>query len=555
MRHLQRLAQKTHEPHQLGVGGETRKRPFRRRHRQPAIRRRARLARQQPDELGVQRGFDVGHGARRGALEAARLAYFLHHLAQQALRVVALAEEAPVERVEPSLAPDVGQRGQPAGREIDPAARPEDVEQGLVAMQQQIGHEQADQRRHRRQQDAARQRVLQAAADDDAEIEHAMAEDRVGEGNRKCQVENNEQGHGAQRDCAHPAREDCETKERSDRGPAHHRADHRDAQPPPLVAVRQPAVVHHESDQASGDVGRSEDKRYRIAQGGRGRGPGGLIHHRVPVSELTGRRKQGGRPYERPGQAPAKQRARKDGEEREKDRGKERVAGGGHPQQSAERRGKVFPGRGKPGNGRNNRDRRRRQTPRADAPEEVGRPPEGDHQGEGDRDQVSADDQPGQPAEDGSGAPLRSQAEIDRPAVPLDLDRHRTSDLEGRRRQVPVDPPTQRDAIDRQDAVARPQAGALRQAARNDSIHDGRDALLVEEEADQPRAGGEGRRGVELQAEMAEERRGDDVHPPRSARESHGAASGKKQRGAIIAAGRLPTEPGSDLKPPRPAGP
>ena len=113
-----------------------------------------RFPRQQDDKFRVQRGFDAGNHPRRHLPETARFANLFHHLAQQPLRVVAFAEEAPIEGLEPALVLHIGCHRQSSQDNIDPAPRPQNLQQGLLAMRQQICQQQDAQSRNHREQNA-----------------------------------------------------------------------------------------------------------------------------------------------------------------------------------------------------------------------------------------------------------------------------------------------------------------------------------------------------------------------------------------------------------------
>ena len=180
LRHLQRLVQQPQQRHQLAGHGERRRRLPRRGGGQSAIARFLRLAHQQGGEFRMQRRFNLGHYPRGRLLEAARPAHFFHHFAQQALGVVALAEEAPVKSGEPLLPLQMRHRRQPAHDRIHPAAGLQDGDQGLVGVQKEIHHKDGRERGHQPDEHPARQAVLQPLADHHSDVEHPVAQNRVG---------------------------------------------------------------------------------------------------------------------------------------------------------------------------------------------------------------------------------------------------------------------------------------------------------------------------------------------------------------------------------------
>src|SRR5678816_1148274 len=91
--------------------------------------------------------------------ETARCANLLHHFALQAMSIVALAEEAPIESLKPALALHISCYCQSSENNIDPATRVQNLQQRLLAMGQQICQQQDAQSRNHREQDPSRQSI------------------------------------------------------------------------------------------------------------------------------------------------------------------------------------------------------------------------------------------------------------------------------------------------------------------------------------------------------------------------------------------------------------
>ena len=135
----------------------------------------------------MQRPLDLLDDQRRRQLEASRSPDLLDHAVQQRPRVVALAEEPPVERVEPATAlprRDEGQRDQPG---VDRRARAELLADRPVAVPVDVGRHHGEEDGHDREQQAASEGVADALPDDEADVEHPVAERGVGERQRDRQ--------------------------------------------------------------------------------------------------------------------------------------------------------------------------------------------------------------------------------------------------------------------------------------------------------------------------------------------------------------------------------
>jgi hypothetical protein len=86
----------------------------------------------------VQCQLDPRDGAWCDLFEAARVADFVDDFAQESLRIVLLAEERPIQRVEPALPLGVSHHDQSTHQTVGPPARPQNVDQRLVGVQQDV---------------------------------------------------------------------------------------------------------------------------------------------------------------------------------------------------------------------------------------------------------------------------------------------------------------------------------------------------------------------------------------------------------------------------------
>jgi hypothetical protein len=118
------------------------------------------------------------------AAQRCRLAHVGEHAAQDALGVVALAEEGPVEREKPRPALRVREESGAGERGVEPPAREEHLRESLVGVQDEVGDEGEAEERREGQEGALRHRVLESLAEEHPDVEHAVAEDRVGKGQR-----------------------------------------------------------------------------------------------------------------------------------------------------------------------------------------------------------------------------------------------------------------------------------------------------------------------------------------------------------------------------------
>ena len=107
--------------------------------------------------------------------------YFFDDFAEDTASVVVLAEETPVERIEPLLSLRVGDGGKCSDNRIHPATCAEHSKYRLIAVEQQVREKDRGQHRHCGDQQAPCQRILQAPAEYYAQVKHPVPKDRVGE--------------------------------------------------------------------------------------------------------------------------------------------------------------------------------------------------------------------------------------------------------------------------------------------------------------------------------------------------------------------------------------
>ncbi len=126
-------------------------------------------------------------------LDAESAANFFHDLAEQPLGIVFVAEEAAIERRKPRAALKVSETCEGGDAPVKPTSRSQNGEKGVVAVEHQVCREKSRQYNRYRQKNPARESVLQPSADNHADVEEPMAQDRVGEGegeNQESRAEN-----------------------------------------------------------------------------------------------------------------------------------------------------------------------------------------------------------------------------------------------------------------------------------------------------------------------------------------------------------------------------
>src|SRR4029077_5800394 len=144
-----------------------------------------RAARDQRAKLSMKRIGNARDHGRSNLVDAGGLANLVGNVVKEFFTVVTIAEEAAIERTEPRLTAHIGQAGECGNSYVEPPSGFENVEQRLAPVYDQVEKQESSNERRNRKQGAARKRVLQAAANDDANVEQAMAQDAVGERERK----------------------------------------------------------------------------------------------------------------------------------------------------------------------------------------------------------------------------------------------------------------------------------------------------------------------------------------------------------------------------------
>ena len=137
-------------------------------------------------------------------------------------------------------------------------------------MHDDISEQQRTQHRHQRIDGLSRQRVAQPLADDEAEIEEAVTQDRVGKRGRQGQEYQREQRHGPRRKNARGgiqrvADDDPDRRRRTGRG-----SKDQHANSPPIRNGGRSAAMEHQQSECNRRVGdiRHEHAGRRISNSG-----------------------------------------------------------------------------------------------------------------------------------------------------------------------------------------------------------------------------------------------------------------------------------------------
>ncbi len=139
----------------------------------------SRAAQHQGRQLRVKRAVDLRDDAPRHLVELRAAPDLVDDAVQNTLRVVSLAEEAAVERLQPSRLSQVQPVRRKRQPDVQPAALAHGHDEGLIAVREQIDEERDADERSQRREDAAGRGILQSEPHHDRDVEHAMPQDRV----------------------------------------------------------------------------------------------------------------------------------------------------------------------------------------------------------------------------------------------------------------------------------------------------------------------------------------------------------------------------------------
>jgi hypothetical protein len=145
-------------------------------------------ARDQGAKLRVQCAGNSRDDGGSDLVDAGGLANFVGDVVEEFLAVVAIAKESAIESGQPGLTAEIGETGERGDCGVKPATGFENIQQRLATVHDKIQQQEARNQWRNREQRAARECVLKAAANDDADVKEAMAQDAVGERKREGQI-------------------------------------------------------------------------------------------------------------------------------------------------------------------------------------------------------------------------------------------------------------------------------------------------------------------------------------------------------------------------------
>ena len=182
LRRVEWLLDDSRMGHELAVLAKVRRSGSRRRGRNRPIGAGLRIPHHQRRELWMHGRLDLGDHHRGNAIEAAGTADLLRHVLQHGERIVAFAEEPPIDRFQPAPAVGKHDEGRKDHCQILGPASSEHIVHGLVALKQQIENQENRENRHHGEHRPARQCVLKPFPDDEADLEQPVSKDCVGNG-------------------------------------------------------------------------------------------------------------------------------------------------------------------------------------------------------------------------------------------------------------------------------------------------------------------------------------------------------------------------------------
>ena len=260
--------------------------------------------RQDTDEGRVQRFVDLPRDRWGDDVEAGGASYLLRDARQQPVCVVAFTKKPAVYSRQPLLTAGSHEQQCSSNQQVPPPAGRDQRQERLIAVDDDISEQQRTQHRHERIDGLPRQRVAQPLADDEAEIEEAVTQDRVGERGRHGQEYQREQRHVRRREntrggIERVADDDSDRPRRTGRDS---KDQHTNA--PPICHCGRSAAMEHqqsECDRRVGDI-RQEHARRRIFHSGRWPEIPHQLHTpgQVPAEHQRGGDESDGDPSRRP---------------------------------------------------------------------------------------------------------------------------------------------------------------------------------------------------------------------------------------------------------------
>src|SRR6185436_17896371 len=127
----------------------------------------------------MKRRLNLRDCSNRRSLQTSCRANFFDHLFKHAARIVALAKEAPVQRIEPLNAFPVNDRRSSCESEVNPSPALHDAGERLLTVSGEIRYQYDTESGNQSQHGAASQCILKTLPDDDLDIEDPVSKDGV----------------------------------------------------------------------------------------------------------------------------------------------------------------------------------------------------------------------------------------------------------------------------------------------------------------------------------------------------------------------------------------
>ena len=268
--------------------------------------------------------------------------------------------------------------------EIDRCTRLENHSQGVVAAHQHVGDHQQREHGNKRQERTARDRVSYALANQDANLEHAVAQNGISQGCWKYQQAHRaDHGHGRREDRRRYIDFGLEARDRDRDQPGDktsHGADDDDSQPPAFICIGEAAVIDDQRPDAGEEVRTGHRHHRAVIDRGR-RQLRGSIDPQPSVGDRTYEHDRDRRPDSRPDSRRANQSPRKAREEREQDGGRGLPTDVRDPQQGAHPDRQASPHSGESVRNPNHVHGRGEQRPGAEHGHRIGWTPPDNHEG------------------------------------------------------------------------------------------------------------------------------------------------------------------------------
>ncbi len=459
-------------------------------------------------------------------------AYVKKLLPQDALRVVALPEEAPIQRIHPVLPAELREDGDTREDEVRQRPRGHHVLHRLVTMDVEVHRHAEKQQRHERQEQPSREGVLHAAAHDQPDVEEPVPKNRVGERHGDRQEEREQPAHGGREKEAGRIAEPPADEHGGPGDASKAAAGEQDTKAPLLRRVLQVPIAPDSRHHGGHHVEHRHAHQDREAIPGGKRGRRTVNGQRAVADERDGA--EDGQPQRGEVGRPVDAAHGKEQEEREEQRAEDERTDERHPEDQAGRPPHSAPDRGEPVRHRDAEDAHGAEEPGADAGHRVVRPAVQHEDADAQRHELDdADEGQVDPfARQPARRALRreDQRQLHRHPVPAYVDPDWLADRRVHRQRFPVElclprrlAIADRLPVDARNLVARPETRSPRRAPRG---HRFRHQARPEVER-YPFRLRPPRVAVDEQREVGEKRHDAGEGPPRGPSAGHRCRDGK----------------------------